>query len=81
MGEDLLDHRLLQDRRNDPQLAAAVRAVLHRQDVKEFTARPLESDDHGAAAAEYPLMAGRAKVELKLAAVNRSSKAGQQGKF
>ncbi len=28
MGEDLLDHRRLQDRRDDLQLAAAVRAVL-----------------------------------------------------
>jgi hypothetical protein len=27
--EDLLDHRLLQDRRNDLQLTAAVRAVFH----------------------------------------------------
>jgi hypothetical protein len=26
--EDLLDHRLLQDRRNDPQFAATVRAAL-----------------------------------------------------
>ena len=27
--EDLLDHRLLQDRRDDLQVAAAIRAVLH----------------------------------------------------
>jgi hypothetical protein len=28
LREDLLDHRRLQDRRNDPQIATAVRAVL-----------------------------------------------------
>ena len=33
MGEDPLDHRLLEDRRNDPQLTAAVRAV-RRVEVK-----------------------------------------------
>ena len=27
--EDLLDHRRLQDRRDDPQIATAVRAALH----------------------------------------------------
>jgi hypothetical protein len=31
MREDLLEHRLLQDRRNDLQLDSAVRAVLQRQ--------------------------------------------------
>ena len=55
--EDLLDDRLFQHRRNDLQLATAVRAVLHRQDVHGFTARPLELDDPEAAAAEYPLLA------------------------
>ena len=55
--KDFLDHRRLQDGCNDLQLAAAIRAVLHRQDVHGFTARPPKSDDPEAAAAEYPLMA------------------------
>lgn len=56
MGEDLLDDRPLQDPRNDPQLATAVRAILHRQHVHGFTARQLGSDDPEAVAAEYPLI-------------------------
>jgi hypothetical protein len=39
VSEDLLDHRLLQDRRNDLQLAAAVRAVL-LVDVKDVLEQP-----------------------------------------
>jgi len=54
--KDLLEYRLLKDCRNDLQLTAAVRAVLHRQDAHGFTA-PLKSDDPEAAAVEYPLMA------------------------
>jgi len=37
--EDLLDHRLLQDRRDDLQLAAAVRAVRHVDLESEASAK------------------------------------------
>jgi hypothetical protein len=57
--EDLLDDRLLKDRRNDLELAAAVWAVLHRKDVHGFTERPPESVDPEAAARQYPQMAGK----------------------
>ena len=50
MREDLLDHQLLQDGRNDLQLAAETRAVFHRWDVHRFTARALQLEDPEAAA-------------------------------
>ena len=43
----------------DVALPRADHIELRRQDIHGFTARPLESDDPEAAAAEYPLMAGR----------------------
>ena len=39
VGEDLLDHRLFQDRSDDLQLAAAVRAVLQVEIESEASAK------------------------------------------
>ena len=54
MRKDLLDHRLLQDRRDDPRLAAAVRAVLQVE-----IEHPLEQLD--------PAQPHRAMIRLRTA--------------
>lgn len=40
VGEDLLDHWLLEDRRNDLQLTLAVRAILQKTDVEHALEHP-----------------------------------------